>query len=172
MAPKRRGRPAKAQSLPKEDEKPNSEQPPKEVSATEEDDAEEKPLAKRAKGRGRPRTNPDGDANQASQDGKDEIPVETTEPKLSSKAKNITIEHCKQCNCFKVRALKVEKALKDAVPDVDVKINPEKPRRGCFEIRDGQGSIFLSLQNMPRPFTKLKQWDLDSTISDIIVKIQ
>jgi hypothetical protein len=32
----------------------------------------------------------------------------------------------KQCNSFKTRALKIQDALKLAIPDLDIAINPEK----------------------------------------------
>ncbi|XP_024378980.1 uncharacterized protein [Physcomitrium patens] len=85
--------------------------------------------------------------------------------------KSVIIEHCKQCNAFKIRALKVQESLKAAIPGLEVSINPEKPRRGCFEIRDSAGTIFISLQGMPRPFTKLKALDLDKTAADIVKKL-
>ncbi|KAL4182168.1 hypothetical protein AMTRI_Chr12g241200 [Amborella trichopoda] len=84
----------------------------------------------------------------------------------------IVIERCTQCNSFKERALKVEKGLKEAVPDVNVKINPEKPRRGCFEIRDENGQIFISLLSMSRPFKKMKDLNMDEVVADIIKKIK
>ncbi len=34
-------------------------------------------------------------------------------------------------------------------------INPDKPRKGAFEVRSGD-KTFCSLLDMPRPFTKLK----------------
>lgn len=172
MAPKKRGRRATAQSKPKEEEKPSS------ITAEEEPKVEEsednKPLTKKAKaGRGRPTAKPEPDEQKLSEEVKAEAGLENNGSTVSAnKTREIIVEHCKQCQCFKVRASKVEKELKGAIHDVEVKINPEKPRRGCFEIRDGEGNIFLSLQNMPRPFTKLKQWDLDGTISEIIEKIK
>eukprot|EP00252_Welwitschia_mirabilis_P014121 TRINITY_DN31165_c0_g1_i1.p1 TRINITY_DN31165_c0_g1~~TRINITY_DN31165_c0_g1_i1.p1 ORF type:complete len:191 (+),score=36.30 TRINITY_DN31165_c0_g1_i1:261-833(+) len=96
---------------------------------------------------------------------------ETTEQNRS-KSRNIVIEHCKQCQCFKRSAAKVENGLKEAFTDLKVTINPDKPRRGCFEVRDDKGNLFLSLQDLKRPFTKLKEWDLDKTVADIIDKIK
>lgn len=172
MAPKKRGRRATAQSEPKEDEKPSSvtaEEEPK-----EEEPEDKKPLTKKAKaGRGRSVAKPDPAEKKLSEEVKAEAILENNGSIAPvKKTREIVVEHCKQCQCFKVRASKVEKELKAAINDVEVKINPDKPRRGCFEIRDGEGNIFLSLQDMPRPFTKLKQWDLDGTISEIIEKIK
>ncbi|KAJ7549773.1 hypothetical protein O6H91_07G068100 [Diphasiastrum complanatum] len=99
----------------------------------------------------------------------DSPPSSAAESKLS---KHIIIEHCKQCNSFKTRALKVKESLEVKVQGVKVSVNLEKPRRGCFEIRDEQGNIFVSLLDMPRPFKKLKELNLDTTIDEIVNKIK
>ncbi|BDA49844.1 hypothetical protein COCOBI_14-4640 [Coccomyxa sp. Obi] len=65
-------------------------------------------------------------------------------------------------------ATKLEKAVKEAVPDAVVSINPEKPRKGCFEVRDADGTkTYISLLDMPRPFTKLKALDIDELAKEI-----
>ncbi|KAJ4958083.1 hypothetical protein NE237_025194 [Protea cynaroides] len=87
-------------------------------------------------------------------------------------SKTIIIEHCKQCQSFKKRAELVKDGLEKVVPGIIVKVNPEKPRRGCFEIREEGGEKFVSLLDMPRPFGKMKALDMDKVISDIIVKIE
>jgi len=86
--------------------------------------------------------------------------------------KSVIIEHCKQCNAFKTRALQVQQYLQKVVPGLEVVINPEKPRRGCFEIRDGEGNIFISLLGMPRPFTKMKALDMDETAASIVEQLK
>ncbi|KAJ3683959.1 hypothetical protein LUZ61_013123 [Rhynchospora tenuis] len=90
---------------------------------------------------------------------------------VTGDAKSIIIEACKQCNAFKTRALKVKEGLQSALPAISVSINPLKPRRGCFEIREEGGEIFISLLNMPRPFTPMKKLDMDELIQDIIKKL-
>lgn len=87
-------------------------------------------------------------------------------------SKTIVIEHCKQCTQFKKRAIKVKDELEKEVAGVNVVLNPEKPRRGCFEIREEGGDIFVSLLDMKRPFPPLKALDLDQVISDIVEKIR
>ncbi|CAK8570091.1 unnamed protein product [Lathyrus sativus] len=84
-------------------------------------------------------------------------------------AKTVVVEHCKQCNSFKTRAIQVKEALESSDCGVAVKLNPEPPRRGCFEIRlqDGDKS-FISLLNMKRPFQPMKDLDMGKVISDII----
>ncbi|KAF2929856.1 hypothetical protein DAI22_05g087500 [Oryza sativa Japonica Group] len=72
-----------------------------------------------------------------------------------------------QCRQFKIRAVKVKEDLESFVPGVSVVINPEKPRRGCLEIREEGGEVFISLLNMPRPFTAMKKLDMDEVIKDI-----
>ncbi|THU68017.1 hypothetical protein C4D60_Mb05t30800 [Musa balbisiana] len=74
-------------------------------------------------------------------------------------AKTIIIE------AWWTRAVKVKEGLESAVPGIVVAVNPDKPRRGCFEIREENG------QNMPRPFTPMKKLDMVAVVEDIIKKI-
>ncbi|CAH9086348.1 unnamed protein product [Cuscuta europaea] len=87
-------------------------------------------------------------------------------------SKAIIIEHCKQCNSFKTRALRVKEGLEKAIPGVKVVVNPEKPRRGCFEVREENGEKFISLLGLKRPFQPMKNLDMDEVISGIIEKIK
>ncbi|KAI3728056.1 hypothetical protein L6452_16684 [Arctium lappa] len=99
----------------------------------------------------------------------------TTEEPLSegvNGSKTIVIEHCKQCNQFKIRAVKVKLGLENAVSGITVLINPEKPRRGCFEVREEGGKKFISLLDMKRPFAPMKALDMDGVISDIVEQIK
>ncbi|KAI5655527.1 hypothetical protein M9H77_32714 [Catharanthus roseus] len=92
-----------------------------------------------------------------------------------SNRKTVIIEHCKQCNQFKIRALQVKNGLEKGLEgEVNVIINPEKPRRGCFEIREEgeNGEKFISLLDMKRPFGPMKALDMEQVISDIIEKIK
>ncbi|KAI4376364.1 hypothetical protein MLD38_014133 [Melastoma candidum] len=41
------------------------------------------------------------------------------------KGKTVVIEHCKQCNSFKTRAIQVKNGLQKAVPRIAVEVNPE-----------------------------------------------
>ncbi|XP_047339281.1 uncharacterized protein LOC124942769 [Impatiens glandulifera] len=88
------------------------------------------------------------------------------------KSKTIVIEHCKQCNAFKTRAFQVKDGLEKGVSGVTVIVNPEKPRRGCFEIRDDEGKKFISLLEMKRPFSAMKELDMDNVIADIVEDIK
>jgi len=67
---------------------------------------------------------------------------------------------------FKNRAEKLSNNLKKE-GGFSVVINEQKPRKGCFEVKMGS-KIFLSLLDMPRPFTKLKALDFDVVANDII----
>uniref|UniRef100_A0A453HUH9 Selenoprotein H n=1 Tax=Aegilops tauschii subsp. strangulata TaxID=200361 RepID=A0A453HUH9_AEGTS len=61
--------------------------------------------------------------------------------------KRVIVEAWTQCQQFKRRALKVKEDLESAVPGVSVTINPEKvSSRGCLEIREEGGDVFISLQ--------------------------
>ncbi|BAT82246.1 hypothetical protein LR48_Vigan07g235400 [Vigna angularis] len=86
-------------------------------------------------------------------------------------SKTIFVEHCKQCNQFKMRANLVKERLEGADCGVNVILNPEKPRRGCFEIRQEGGKKFISLLDMKRPFKPMRDLDMDKVISDIIDEI-
>ncbi|XP_077236782.1 uncharacterized protein LOC143878375 [Tasmannia lanceolata] len=108
----------------------------------------------------------------ASKEKEERKPSQTSETEPLAEVKTIIVEACKQCHSFKVRALKVKDDLEKAVPGIVVEVNPERPRKGCFEIRDGSGKIFISLLDMPRPFKKMKDLDMDQVISDIIEKIK
>ncbi|KAH7834535.1 hypothetical protein Vadar_017118 [Vaccinium darrowii] len=88
------------------------------------------------------------------------------------KTKTVVIEHCKQCNSFKTRAVQVKNGLESGLPGITVLVNPEKPRRGCFEIREEGGGKFISLLDMKRPFTPMKALDMDEVIADVIEKIK
>ncbi|RID50644.1 hypothetical protein BRARA_H01356 [Brassica rapa] len=53
-----------------------------------------------------------------------------------------------------------------------VTLNPENPRRGCFEIREEGGQTFITLLEMKRPFAPMKALDMEEVIEDIINKIK
>ncbi|KAF5830216.1 hypothetical protein DUNSADRAFT_14878 [Dunaliella salina] len=61
-------------------------------------------------------------------------------------------------------ATKLQKLLSEK--GIQSTINPEKPRKGWFEVRGGD-KVHVSLQDMPRPFTKLKELDIDKLAADI-----
>ena len=92
-------------------------------------------------------------------------------PPAEGSSKTIIVEACKQCSSFKIRAEAVKNGLESAVTGITVVINPEKPRRGCFEIRQSGGEVFVSLLAMPRPFTKMKNLDMDQVVADIAKKL-
>ncbi|KAF7817192.1 fasciclin-like arabinogalactan protein 3 [Senna tora] len=77
----------------------------------------------------------------------------------------------KQCASFKTRANHVKEGLEKSVAGITVILNPEKPRKGCFEIREEGGEKFISLLDMKRPFTSMKKLDMEKVTSDIIDKI-
>ncbi|XP_020210190.1 uncharacterized protein LOC109795172 [Cajanus cajan] len=102
--------------------------------------------------------------------GKENAAVVQSENKVldASNNKTIVVEHCKQCNQFKMRANLVKEGLEKAGCGISVILNPEKPRRGCFEIRQEEGKKFITLLNMKRPFKPMRDLDMDKVISDII----
>ncbi|TXG62349.1 hypothetical protein EZV62_013712 [Acer yangbiense] len=75
----------------------------------------------------------------------------------------------KQCNSFKTKANLVKDELEKALPDVIVLLNPEKPRRGCFEVREEDGeTTYISLLNLKRPFKTMKDIDIEELVSNIV----
>ena len=50
---------------------------------------------------------------------------------------------------------------------MNVTINAEKPRKGCFEVRVS-GKTVISLTDMPRPFVKLKALDMEALAGDVV----
>ncbi|PQQ05785.1 protein FAM9A-like [Prunus yedoensis var. nudiflora] len=78
----------------------------------------------------------------------------------------------KQCNSFKTRANQVKGGLEIGVPGITVLINPDKPRRGCFEIREEGGETFISLLGLKRPFKPMKDLNMEEVIGNIIKKIK
>ncbi|CAA7408191.1 unnamed protein product [Spirodela intermedia] len=109
--------------------------------------------------------------DEVKESGEPALAVETVVADKDS-SKTIIVEACKQCHQFKKRASMVKDGLENGVPGINVVVNPEKPRRGCFEIRDANGQTFVSLLNMPRPFTRMRELDMDALISDIIEKVK
>lgn len=86
--------------------------------------------------------------------------------------KAIVIERCTQCIQFKKAATTVQEGLEAAVPGISVIVNPEKPRRGCFEVRQDGGRIFLSLLDMKRPFVPMRNLDMEKVITGIVDQIK
>ncbi|KAK1316808.1 hypothetical protein QJS10_CPA05g02348 [Acorus calamus] len=104
--------------------------------------------------------------------GKSASTIPAVDPPSDSDSKTVIIvEACKQCQSFKRRAMEVKAGLEKMDPGIVVKVNPEKPRKGCFEVREENGQLFVSLLDMKRPFTPMKQLKLDEIISEIIEKI-
>ncbi|CAN6900095.1 unnamed protein product [Brassica oleracea] len=96
---------------------------------------------------------------------------EEEEEEVSEK-KTIVIEHCKQHKSFKERANEVKEGLENAVPGIIVTLNPLKPRRGCFEIREEGGESFISLLDMKKPFTPMTELDMEDVVSNIVERIK
>ena len=70
---------------------------------------------------------------------------------------------------FKRQAAVVEKALTAA--GWSVSINKDKPRKGAFVVTvDGEVAPAIELLGLARPFTKLREYDLDSAVVKILSK--
>ncbi len=71
---------------------------------------------------------------------------------------------------FKTKSANIEKLIKAAGSSIKVTINPEKPRKGSFVVNAG-GTICCSLLAMPRPFTKLRELDLEKVAKDAVAAL-
>ncbi|KAL9167483.1 hypothetical protein ABFS82_05G101000 [Erythranthe guttata] len=87
----------------------------------------------------------------------------------SAGAKTVIIEHCKESKSSKTKAKQVKKGLEKEIPGVSVVVNPDPPRKGFFEIRDEDGEVYLSLNDMKNALNAL---DADELVSDIVGKIR
>lgn len=55
---------------------------------------------------------------------------------------------------------------------VGFSINPEKPRKGCFEVRSTDGSkVYVSLTDMPRPFKPLRELDMEELAGQVAADV-
>ncbi|XP_022035458.1 uncharacterized protein LOC110937357 isoform X2 [Helianthus annuus] len=63
-------------------------------------------------------------------------------PKSSWVAFDFPCSSCTKCKQCKIRAVKVKDDLQSVISGINVLVNPEKPRRGCFEVREEGGKKF------------------------------
>ncbi|PSC69014.1 Seleno H [Micractinium conductrix] len=77
---------------------------------------------------------------------------------------------CQVCWVFKRRANELEKLVLESVPEAEFAINPEKPRKGCFEVRRGD-KTYVSLLSLPRPFTKLRELEMGEVAAAIVADL-
>ena len=63
--------------------------------------------------------------------------------------------------------MKLEGFINAADGAIVVTINPEKPRKGCFEVRVGDKAV-VSLLDLPRPFLKLKALGMEDVAKAVI----
>lgn len=69
----------------------------------------------------------------------------------------------------------MEKAFKAAHPDANIIINENKPRKGSFVVtvfspQDDTGTKIIELLDMPRPFKKLKELNLEKLVEDFLAE--
>lgn len=70
---------------------------------------------------------------------------------------------------FKRQAAKVETLLKKA--GWSVSINADKPRKGAFVVTIvGESKPAIEFLALARPFTKLREFDLDAAVEKIVQK--
>ena len=83
---------------------------------------------------------------------------------------------------FKTRAAKIQKALVDA--GCYVQINASKPRKGRFVLTQASSPrssesaqaadeiVRVELLDLPRPFTKLRNLDLEEVLEKLLAEVQ
>ncbi|KAL3645648.1 hypothetical protein CASFOL_010828 [Castilleja foliolosa] len=90
--------------------------------------------------------------------------------------KTVIIEHCLENDSFKKKAEQIrkglEKGLEKAVSEVKVVVNPEVPRKGCFEIREEGGDAFVSLLDIETPFNEVKAVNVKKVVAEIVGKLK
>ncbi|GMI81562.1 hypothetical protein HRI_001825500 [Hibiscus trionum] len=174
MAPRATKR--KAMEGDEEQPKPQVEATVKRVtrSTTKQPDGKSQPSKEKPKAKSKAKPSPKGQKESVEEDAAkaEASPEELTAADGGSHNKTVIVEHCKQCNSFKTRAFQVRDGLQKGAPGVNVLLNPGKPRRGCFEIREEGGETFISLLDMKRPFKPMKELDMEKVVSDIIEKIK
>jgi len=62
------------------------------------------------------------------------------------------------------------KLVQASVPSAKVEINTERPRKGTFEVVVN-GTVVLSLENMARPFKKLRDTDIEKLAVEVCEKL-
>eukprot|EP00250_Pteridium_aquilinum_P022596 c25439_g1_i1 orf=368-955(-) len=150
--------------------KADAEPSPKKTKVEEKKKRGQKPKAPAKKAVAATKKTADDDSKDSGDDIEDVADEEA--PGSDKAGKVIVIEASKECNCFKTSAAKVQTGLTKAIPGIEVLINPDKPRKGCFEVREREGKVYMSLLGMPRPFTKLKSLDMDKAVEDIVTKLK
>ncbi|KAK8513462.1 hypothetical protein V6N13_002204 [Hibiscus sabdariffa] len=176
MAPRAAKRKAMEGPADHEQAKPKVEETVKRVtrSMTKQPDAKSLPNNQKPKPKSKAKPSRKGKKETVEEDAAEAeaSPEELTAADDGSHNKTVVVEHCKQCNSFKTRAFQVRDGLQKGVPGVNVLLNPDKPRKGCFEIREEGGETFISLLDMKRPFKPMKELDMEKVVSDIIEKIK
>ncbi|CAA0831540.1 selenium binding [Striga hermonthica] len=113
--------------------------------------------------------------SKADEAGPSSAPPAAGAPSSSSAAaagKTVIIEHCLQCDAYKNTAAQVKSGLEEAVPGVNVLVNPKKPRDGRFEILQEGGDIFVSFQDLESPSVAMQAFDVGEVVSGIAQMIK
>ena len=63
--------------------------------------------------------------------------------------------------------LLTEHLLQPGKPGSVVTVNADKPRKGAFVVRVGEETV-VSLLALPRPFTKLRELDMEATAAKVL----
>jgi hypothetical protein len=81
---------------------------------------------------------------------------------------SVTIEACKTCGGL-IKAKNLVKALKGKAEAI---INPEEPGKGNFVIRVNGGEPVVELLAMTKPFTPIKELNMEDVIAKVLQAVE
>ncbi len=93
-------------------------------------------------------------------------------PPASDTGIDVHITSSKACQAFSKRATKLRDDVKKAIPSAKVEIDEKpkegsKPDKGSFVVMV-KGAAMVELRGMVRPFTKMKDLDMDEIATQVI----
>ncbi|KAL8467115.1 hypothetical protein ACS0TY_035989 [Phlomoides rotata] len=101
------------------------------------------------------------------------LPLLDPEPRKNRKmCRTIRIDHSRGAPAlFAEKATAIRAALLAAVEQMEVVINDEDDRAGCFVVREVGGEVFVNLVGMVRPFRALRDLDGQELVTRIVTAL-
>ncbi|KAL8467129.1 hypothetical protein ACS0TY_036003 [Phlomoides rotata] len=92
------------------------------------------------------------------------------EPRKNRKmCRTVVVDHTGETPpLFVEKANAIRVALEAAVAQVEVVINDQVIREGCFVVREEGGEVFVQLVDMVSPFPELRDLDVDLLVARIV----
>lgn len=115
------------------------------------------------------------DAEESDEKPDKEVEKEAAAPAKKGRGKRapakVTVEHCKSWRVYNRNAVQITDGIREEFPDVEVELNPTKPRSKSFEITvtfdDGESELVWSGINKGPP-RKLKFPELEEVLKEIL----